>query len=71
MPIKYVQDRPGYDRRYAIDNIKINTHLGWSPKYTFMQRMKETIEWYLLNKKRIEYVVSDEYKSYYFDMYLI
>jgi len=45
--ISYVKDRPGHDRRYAIDNTKINTQLGWAPAYTFEQGMKETIEWYL------------------------
>jgi dTDP-glucose 4,6-dehydratase len=45
--IKYVKDRPGHDRRYAIDNTKITTQLGWEPVYTFKQGMKETIEWYL------------------------
>ncbi|MEG0579734.1 MAG: dTDP-glucose 4,6-dehydratase, partial [Niameybacter sp.] len=45
--IKYVQDRPGHDRRYAIDNTKITTELGWSPSYTFEEGIKETIEWYL------------------------
>ena len=42
--IKYVKDRPGHDRRYAIDNTKITTQLGWAPKYTFEQGIAETIE---------------------------
>ena len=45
--IEYVQDRPGHDRRYAIDNTKITTELGWQPEYTFEQGIQETIEWYL------------------------
>ena len=49
--IKYVKDRLGHDRRYAIDNTKITTELGWAPKYTFEEGMKETIEWYLANEK--------------------
>ena len=52
--IKYVKDRPGHDRRYAIDNTKITTELGWEPAYTFEQGMKETIQWYLENTKWIE-----------------
>lgn len=52
--IKYVKDRPGHDRRYAIDNTKITTELGWEPAYTFEQGVKETIQWYLENTKWIE-----------------
>ncbi|OOB79949.1 MAG: dTDP-glucose 4,6-dehydratase [Epulopiscium sp. Nuni2H_MBin001] len=47
--IKYVNDRPGHDRRYAIDNSKITTQLNWIPKYTFNQGLKETIDWYSLH----------------------
>ncbi len=47
--IKYVNDRPGHDRRYAIDNSKITTQLNWMPKYTFNQGLKETIDWYSLH----------------------
>lgn len=53
--IKYVKDRPGHDRRYAIDNTKITTQLGWQPAYTFEQGMKETIQWYLDNIEWINY----------------
>ncbi len=49
--IKYVKDRPGHDRRYAIDNHKITTRLGWEPKYTFEEGIEKTIEWYLQNKE--------------------
>lgn len=45
--ITYVQDRLGHDRRYAIDNTKITTELGWEPAYTFEQGIKETIQWYI------------------------
>ncbi len=44
--IAYVQDRLGHDRRYAIDNTKITTELGWAPKYTFAEGIKSTISWY-------------------------
>ncbi|MBC8578929.1 dTDP-glucose 4,6-dehydratase [Zhenhengia yiwuensis] len=67
--IKYVQDRPGHDRRYAIDNTKITTELGWSPSYTFEQGIKETIEWYLNNQEWMERIVSGEYREYYSQMY--
>lgn len=67
--IKYVQDRPGHDRRYAVDNTKITTHLGWKPDYTFEQGIKETIEWYLNNTKWIDNIVSGDYANYYETMY--
>lgn len=67
--IKYVQDRPGHDRRYAIDNSKITRELGWEPSYTFEQGIKETIEWYLTHKEWINKIVSGEYTSYYDKMY--
>lgn len=67
--IKYVKDRPGHDRRYAIDNTKITTQLGWEPAYTFEQGMKETIQWYLDNTKWIENIVSGDYQNYYNAMY--
>ena len=67
--IKYVKDRPGHDRRYAIDNTKITAELGWEPAYTFEQGMEETIQWYLDNMEWIERVVSGDYMGYYEDMY--
>ncbi|HZK60796.1 MAG TPA: GDP-mannose 4,6-dehydratase [Anaerovoracaceae bacterium] len=68
--IKYVKDRPGHDRRYAIDNTKITTELGLKPAYTFEQGMKETIEWYLDNTEWIENIVNGNYAGYYEKMYL-
>ncbi len=67
--INYVKDRPGHDRRYAIDNTKITTELGWKPTYTFEEGIKETIEWYLNNQKWIQNIVSGEYENYYKKMY--
>jgi dTDP-glucose 4,6-dehydratase len=67
--IKYVKDRPGHDRRYAIDNTKITTELGWEPAYTFEQGMKETIQWYLENTEWINNIISKEYEKYYKKMY--
>lgn len=67
--IKYVKDRPGHDRRYAIDNTKITSQLGWKPTYTFEQGMKETIKWYLDHLDWIQDVLSGDYSSYYEKMY--
>ena len=67
--IKYVKDRPGHDRRYAIDNTKITSELGWEPIYTFETGMKETIQWYLKNTEWIENIISGDYSSYYDQMY--
>lgn len=67
--ITYIQDRPGHDRRYAIDNTKITTQLGWSPRYTFEQGIHETIQWYLNNTEWTERVTSGAYQEYYREMY--
>lgn len=67
--ITYVQDRPGHDRRYAIDNTKITVELGWRPRYTFEEGIRETIEWYLEHPKWVERITSGAYQDYYRDMY--
>ena len=67
--IKYVKDRPGHDRRYAIDNTKITTELGWSPKYTFEVGIGETVKWYLDNPEWIKNITSGDYLNYYNKMY--
>ena len=67
--IVHVKDRPGHDRRYAIDNTKITTQLGWEPKHTFETGMAETIEWYLSHGEWMEKIVSGAYMSYYENMY--
>lgn len=67
--ITHVQDRPGHDRRYAIDNGKITSELGWRPAYTFEQGMEETIRWYLDNMTWVEHVTTGEYRTYYQNMY--
>lgn len=67
--IVHVKDRPGHDRRYAIDNTKITTELGWAPAYTFETGMAQTIEWYLSHKEWMDKIVSGEYMSYYEKMY--
>jgi dTDP-glucose 4,6-dehydratase len=63
--IKYVEDRLGHDRRYAIDNTKITSELGWKPTYTFEEGIMETIKWYLDNKKWLDGVRSGAYMEYY------
>ena len=67
--ITHVKDRLGHDRRYAIDNTKISTELGWEPKYTFDEGIKLTIKWYLDNPSWIEKIISSEYRNYYSKMY--
>ncbi len=67
--ITYVKDRPGHDRRYAIDNTKITTRLGWKPQYTFEEGMKETVAWYLNNMEWVEHIVNGAYTDYYDRMY--
>lgn len=67
--ITHVQDRPGHDRRYAIDNTKITTQLGWKPAYTFERGIRQTIRWYLEHQDWVERVTSGEYQHYYETMY--
>lgn len=67
--ITFVADRPGHDRRYAIDNTKITTELGWRPRYTFEQGLHETIDWYVTHPDWVDRIVSGEYASYYETMY--
>lgn len=67
--ITYVQDRPGHDRRYAIDNSKITVELGWSPAYSFETGIYKTIQWYLDNSEWMDQIICGEYQSYYARMY--
>lgn len=67
--IRYVTDRPGHDRRYAIDATKIRNELGWEPSVTFEQGLSQTIQWYLDHKEWMNQVLSGDYQSYYEDMY--
>jgi dTDP-glucose 4,6-dehydratase len=69
--IRFVTDRKGHDRRYAIDPTKIKNELGWEPATCFDEGIKLTIQWYLNNKKWWEEIVSGEYKNYYRKMYNI
>lgn len=63
--INYVKDRPGHDLRYAIDSTKLKTELGWDPTYNFETGIKQTIEWYLDNKKWWENILSGDYQNYF------
>jgi dTDP-glucose 4,6-dehydratase len=67
--ITYIKDRPGHDRRYAIDATKINKELGWKPSVTFEQGLELTIDWYLSNKEWLKHVTSGEYQQYYETQY--
>lgn len=67
--ITYVKDRPGHDRRYAIDANKIKEQFGWEPSVTFEQGLSETIDWYLTNKEWLQHVTSGSYQHYYESMY--
>ena len=55
--IEFVKDRPGHDRRYAIDSTKIKNQLGWQPKYTFKKGITKTLKWYLDNQEWVEKVI--------------
>ena len=67
--IEHVKDRPGHDRRYAIDNTKITSQLGWRPEYTFERGIHETIQWYLENEDWLKNITSGAYEKYYENMY--
>jgi dTDP-glucose 4,6-dehydratase len=67
--IKHVTDRPGHDRRYAIDAGKIMGQLGWKPSVSFEEGMSKTINWYLEHKKWLNNIVSGDYQNYYKSMY--
>ncbi|MBM7609074.1 dTDP-glucose 4,6-dehydratase [Lysinibacillus composti] len=67
--IKYVEDRLGHDRRYAIDPTKLQTELGWEPKYNFETGLNDTINWYLENPSWWENIISGDYQQYYEQQY--
>lgn len=67
--IKFVEDRLGHDRRYAIDPTKLQTELGWVPKYNFESGLDQTIDWYLDNSSWWENILSGDYKHYYEEQY--
>lgn len=61
--ITYIKDRPGHDRRYAIDATKINRELGWKPSVTFEEGLALTIDWYLQNEEWLQHVTSGAYQE--------
>lgn len=67
--IEYVKDRPGHDKRYAIDASKISKELGWKPSVTFEEGLMLTIDWYLANAAWLKNVTSGDYQAYYTKMY--
>ncbi len=67
--IQYVKDRPGHDKRYAIDSSKIKNELGWKPEFSFEEAIVKTIEWYVQNKNWWEHILTGEYQKYYKTQY--
>ncbi len=67
--ITFVKDRPGHDKRYAIDASKIKTELGWEPSLQFTEGLEKTIDWYLNNQDWLDNVTSGEYQNYYQNQY--
>ena len=67
--ITYVKDRPGHDKRYAIDASKINNELGWEPSLQFEEGLRKTVDWYLSNQVWLDSVTSGEYQNYYKEQY--
>ncbi|MGK7956398.1 MAG: dTDP-glucose 4,6-dehydratase [Crocosphaera sp.] len=67
--ITFVKDRPGHDRRYAIDATKIKTELGWTPQETVENGLRKTIEWYLNNQDWWQPLLSKDYQDYYQKVY--
>ncbi|MGD1703900.1 dTDP-glucose 4,6-dehydratase [Dapis sp. BLCC M229] len=67
--ITFVKDRPGHDRRYAIDATKIKTELGWQPSVTVEEGLRQTVEWFLNNRDWWEPLLSEEYQAYYKQVY--
>jgi dTDP-glucose 4,6-dehydratase len=67
--ITFVKDRPGHDRRYAIDASKLANELGWKPNETFKSGLYKTIEWYLANQDWVDHVASGEYKNWVLKQY--
>ncbi len=68
--ITFVKDRPGHDRRYAIDATKIKTELGWTPQETVDNGLRRTVEWYLSHESWWTPLLSDEYRAYYDKVYV-
>ena len=69
--ITYIKDRPGHDKRYAIDASKINKELGWKPSVTFEEGLEKTIDWYLKNGGWLKNIINGKYQEYYNIQYLL
>lgn len=67
--ITFVKDRPGHDRRYAIDAAKAKRELGWTPTVTFADGIQRTVNWYVQHRDWLDQVISGEYQTYYEEMY--
>jgi dTDP-glucose 4,6-dehydratase len=67
--IEYVKDRPGHDRRYAVDWSKIKNELGWEPLHNFDEWLEKTVEWYKKNDKWWKDIRTGAYKDYYKQQY--
>lgn len=67
--IRFVTDRPGHDRRYAIDPTKIETAIGWSPRLSWKDGLDKTIDWYRTNQNWVDHIRNGEYREYYRKMY--
>ena len=63
--IEYVKDRPGHDRRYAINSTKIKKELGWQVQHSFEDAIKSTVKWFIENEKWWKEIISGEYQNYY------
>ncbi len=67
--ITYVTDRPGHDKRYAIDSRKLQRELGWEPSLQFEEGIEKTVRWYLDNQEWMDNITSGDYERYYDEMY--
>ncbi|MFN3330129.1 MAG: dTDP-glucose 4,6-dehydratase, partial [Pyrinomonadaceae bacterium] len=67
--IRFVQDRPGHDRRYAIDPTKVETEIGWKPKVKWEEGLRRTIQWYQENQDWVERIRNGSYREYYRRLY--
>ena len=63
--IIFVKDRPGHDKRYAIDASKLKNELGWEPSLQFEEGLVKTIAWYLAHKEWMDNITSGDYQNYY------
>jgi len=67
--ITYVKDRPGHDRRYAIDSSKAQASLGWAPRHRFEAALGATVKWYVVHRPWWERILTGEYLRYYEQQY--